>query len=66
MTVRFPADADTFCPKCLASNHGTAITVWQVADAAGTHYECDCCARMWRGQNPSRVNSKGQPVAAEK
>jgi hypothetical protein len=64
MLVRFPALDDVFCPKCLSSNHGRAVTVWEVSSPAGSAYECDCCARVWIGDNPGRVDSKGQPVDA--
>ena len=63
MTVKIPAMSDTFCPHCLAANHGKAVTVWQVVNEAGLHYECDCCGRAWLGANPDRLDSKGQRVA---
>lgn len=63
MTVKIPAMSDTFCPHCLAANHGKAVTVWQVVNEAGLHYECDCCGRAWLGTNPDRLDSKGQRVA---
>jgi transposase-like protein len=62
MTVKVPAHDDTFCPKCQSANHGTAVSVWKVADERGQHYECDVCGRMWLGENLARLDSKGQPV----
>ena len=62
MTVRIPADAEVFCPKCQAANHGTAVTVWEVVDERGRHFECDGCARMWLGANEAKLDSKGKPM----
>ena len=45
--VRVPAPPYEVCDKCGAANHGRAETVWRVADARGSHKECDCCGHDW-------------------
>jgi DNA-directed RNA polymerase subunit M/transcription elongation factor TFIIS len=57
MTVRAPATDDELCEKCGAANHGTAISVWRVADERGLHWECDQCAHHWVVPRPPVVST---------
>ena len=51
--VRIPAPPYEVCPKCHACNpDDRCVSVWRVADAHGSHRECDCCGHDWDYRPP--------------